>query len=48
MQEPLKPINTPDALFHDGNPTSGALGTVVGADWLNNVSPPSSPIRKNC
>ena len=37
MQEPLKPINTPDALFHDGNPTSGALGTVVGADWLNNV-----------
>ncbi|WP_043640152.1 hypothetical protein [Chromobacterium haemolyticum] len=37
MQEALKPINTPDALFHDGNPTTGELGTIVSADWLNNL-----------
>ncbi|UGA39900.1 hypothetical protein JOS77_11220 [Chromobacterium haemolyticum] len=38
MQEALKPINTPDALFHDGNPTTtGELGTIVSADWLNSL-----------
>ena len=37
MQEALKPINTPDTLFHDGNPTTGELGTIVSADWLNNL-----------
>ncbi|RBH48190.1 hypothetical protein C3F00_036225, partial [Pseudomonas sp. MWU13-2860] len=37
MQEALKPINTPDTLFHDGNPTTGELGTIVSADWLNKL-----------
>ena len=37
MREVIKPVPTPDALFHDGNPSSGELGTIVGADWLNNV-----------
>ncbi|WP_199155492.1 pyocin knob domain-containing protein [Chromobacterium sp. ASV23] len=37
MQDPIKPIPTPDQKFHDGNPASGELGTIVSADWLNNV-----------
>ncbi|KMN76433.1 hypothetical protein VK98_21215 [Chromobacterium sp. LK11] len=37
MKEVIKPVPTPDTLFHDGNPSSGELGTIVGADWLNNV-----------
>ncbi|WP_199052954.1 pyocin knob domain-containing protein [Aquitalea sp. ASV15] len=28
-------INTPDSLFHDGDPSTGALGTIVTAAWLN-------------
>ncbi|WP_455550520.1 hypothetical protein [Chromobacterium piscinae] len=36
MQD-LKPINSPDSLFHDGNPATGELGTIVAADWLNGV-----------
>ncbi|MCD0493013.1 tail fiber protein [Chromobacterium violaceum] len=36
MQD-LKPINSPDSLFHDGNPATGELGTIVSADWLNGV-----------
>ncbi|MCD4483059.1 tail fiber protein [Chromobacterium vaccinii] len=36
MQD-LKPINSPDSLFHDGNPATGELGTIVAADWLNSV-----------
>ena len=35
MQETMKPINSADGLFHDGNPYSGELGTVVTSDWLN-------------
>ena len=30
-------INTPDGLFHDGDPSSGALGTIVTAAWLNTL-----------
>ncbi|MCD5360701.1 hypothetical protein [Chromobacterium aquaticum] len=37
MQNTLKPINSPDGLFHDGNPTTGELGTIVSADWLNSL-----------
>ncbi|UJB33021.1 hypothetical protein [Chromobacterium sp. Beijing] len=37
MQEPIKPIPTPDKLFHDGNPVSGELGTIVSAEWLNGM-----------
>ncbi|NHQ84365.1 hypothetical protein HA051_22615 [Chromobacterium vaccinii] len=36
MQD-LKPINSPDSLFHDDNPATGELGTIVAADWLNGV-----------
>ena len=37
MREVIQPVPTPYELFHDGNPSSGELGTIVGADWLNNV-----------
>ncbi|WP_240315039.1 tail fiber protein [Chromobacterium haemolyticum] len=37
MQETIKPIPTPDKLFHDGNPVSGELGTIVSAEWLNGI-----------
>ncbi|AOZ50949.1 tail fiber protein [Chromobacterium vaccinii] len=37
MQDQLKSISTPDSLFHDGNPATGELGTVVTADWLNSM-----------
>lgn len=32
----MPPINTPDNLFHDGNPTTGVEGTIVPAEHLNN------------
>ncbi|MEN3030380.1 phage tail protein [Chromobacterium amazonense] len=37
MQDQLKPISSPDGLFHDGNPATGELGTIVTSDWLNGV-----------
>ena len=37
MQNQLKPINSSDGQFQDGNPYTGALGTVVTSEWLNGV-----------
>ncbi|WP_232067040.1 hypothetical protein ICA20_019735 [Citrobacter sp. C5_2] len=36
MKSLMPPINTPDNLFHDGNPTTGVEGTIVPAEHLNN------------
>ncbi|EOL9250007.1 integrase [Escherichia coli] len=36
MQNLMPPINTPDQLFHDGDPTQGIEGTLVTAGYLNN------------
>ena len=33
----MPPVQTPDNLFHDGNPLTGELGTIVDAEHLNNV-----------
>ncbi|MCG9025477.1 phage tail protein [Laribacter hongkongensis] len=33
----MPPIGTADNLFHDGNPATGELGTIVSAEWLNNM-----------
>lgn len=33
----MQKINTPDQLFHDGDPSTGALGSIVTADWLNTM-----------
>ncbi|WP_140918462.1 gp53-like domain-containing protein [Limnobaculum xujianqingii] len=37
MNNPMPPINTPDNKFHDGNPLTGAQGTIVTADFMNNT-----------
>ncbi|MDF0604389.1 tail fiber protein [Neisseriaceae bacterium TC5R-5] len=37
MQNRLTPINSPDNLFHDGDPGRGEMGTIVSADWLNTI-----------
>lgn len=35
MQDLMPPVDTPDKLFHDGDPTQGIEGTIVTAEWLN-------------
>lgn len=35
MQNLMPPVNTPDNLFHDGDPTQGVEGTIVTAEWMN-------------
>ena len=37
MNSLIPPIGTADNLFHDGNPATGELGTIVSAEWLNNI-----------
>ncbi|MEH3413937.1 gp53-like domain-containing protein [Phytobacter diazotrophicus] len=37
MRPLMPPVQTPDNLFHDGNPIRGELGTLVDANHLNNV-----------
>lgn len=37
MKELIPPIESPDGLFHDGNPLTGELGTIVPAKWLNDM-----------
>ncbi|EOD3175320.1 hypothetical protein ACJMJ7_003866 [Citrobacter freundii] len=36
MKPLMPPIDTPDKLFHDGNPATGEEGTIVPAEHLNN------------
>lgn len=36
MKPLMPPIDTPDKLFHEGNPATGAEGTIVPAEHLNN------------
>ena len=35
MQNLMPPVDTPDNLFHDGDPTQGIEGTIVEAEWMN-------------
>ncbi|EMQ4291173.1 tail fiber protein [Escherichia coli] len=35
MQNLMPPVNTPDQLFHDGDPTQGIEGTIVYAEYMN-------------
>jgi hypothetical protein len=35
MQALMSKVGTPDGQFHDGNPATGELGTIVSALWLN-------------
>ncbi|EHK5653648.1 phage tail protein [Escherichia coli] len=36
MQNLMPPVNAPDKLFHDGDPTQGIEGTIVTAEFMNN------------
>lgn len=45
MHGPLTPIDTPDGHFHDGNPATGALGTLVTADWLNGMQDATADMK---
>ncbi|UTH76013.1 hypothetical protein [Chromobacterium sp. IIBBL 290-4] len=37
MQDPIQPSSTPSQTFRDGNPSTGELGSIVSADWLNSM-----------
>ncbi|MEE9928963.1 phage tail protein [Microvirgula aerodenitrificans] len=37
MQDVMHPIDTPDRRFHDGDPATGGLGTIVTATFMNQV-----------
>lgn len=37
MKDVINPINTSDGLFHDGDQSTGALGTIVSAKFQNDV-----------
>ncbi|CNI32897.1 tail fiber repeat 2-containing protein [Yersinia frederiksenii] len=37
MKNIMPPIDTPDNIFHDGNPATGEQGTIVPGLWLTNV-----------
>ncbi|CNM16528.1 tail fiber repeat 2-containing protein [Yersinia frederiksenii] len=37
MKNIMPPIDTPDNIFHDGNPVTGEQGTIVPGLWLTNV-----------
>ncbi|MCE9893527.1 hypothetical protein LZ668_10705, partial [Citrobacter portucalensis] len=37
MQDIMPPVDTVDNLFHDGNPVTGEQGTIVSAEFLNNL-----------
>ncbi|GKW40685.1 hypothetical protein PEC301879_05440 [Pectobacterium carotovorum subsp. carotovorum] len=37
MQNLMPPVDTPDKAFHDGNPLTGELGTIVTALFMNNL-----------
>lgn len=36
MRDLMPPVDTPDQLFHDGDPTIGIEGTIVTAEYMNN------------
>ncbi|HFJ2098198.1 TPA: phage tail protein [Salmonella enterica] len=47
--KPLMPtIDTPDQVFHDGDPSTGELGTICSAEWLNNVQGNIRNIQAEC
>ncbi|EEC5248232.1 tail fiber protein [Salmonella enterica subsp. enterica] len=48
MQDLMPPVSTPDNVFHDGNPATGELGTIVSAEWLNNTQGAIRDIQAEC
>ncbi|ENU5419100.1 phage tail protein [Salmonella enterica] len=48
MKPLMPPIDTPDQVFHDGDPSTGELGTICSAEWLNNVQASIRNIQAEC
>ncbi|EAA6550559.1 hypothetical protein DLB95_06520, partial [Salmonella enterica subsp. diarizonae] len=48
MKPLMPPIDTPDQVFHDGDPSTGELGTICSAEWLNNVQVNIRNIQAEC
>ncbi|EKZ8805252.1 tail fiber protein [Salmonella enterica] len=48
MKPLMKPIDTPDQVFHDGNPSTGELGTICSAEWLNDTQGSIRDIQAEC
>ncbi|EBP4586586.1 hypothetical protein VH79_26210, partial [Salmonella enterica] len=48
MKPLMSPINTPDQVFHDGDPSTGELGTICSAQWLNSVQENIRNIQAEC
>ncbi|HGA7398405.1 TPA: tail fiber protein [Salmonella enterica subsp. enterica serovar Birkenhead] len=48
MKPLMPPIDTPDQVFHDGDPSTGELGTICSAEWLNNVQGSLRNIQAEC
>ncbi|EBC4378332.1 tail fiber protein [Salmonella enterica] len=44
----MKPIDTPDQVFHDGDPSTGELGTICSAEWLTNVQASIRDVQAEC
>lgn len=48
MKPLMKPIDTPDQVFHDGDPSIGELGTICSAEWLNDTQVSIRDIQAEC
>ncbi|EAM1813108.1 hypothetical protein FAL72_03830 [Salmonella enterica] len=48
MKPLMKTIDTPDQVFHDGNPSTGELGTICSAEWLNDTQASIRDIQAEC
>ncbi|EMB3124693.1 tail fiber protein [Salmonella enterica] len=48
MKPLMKPIDTPDRVFHDGDPSTGELGTICSAEWLNDTQASIRDIQAEC
>lgn len=48
MKPLMKPIDTPDQVFHDGDPSTGELGTICSAEWFNDTQAAIRDIQAEC
>lgn len=48
MKPLMRPIDTPDQVFHDGDPSTGELGTICSAEWLNDTQASIRDIQAEC
>ncbi|WP_176551361.1 tail fiber protein, partial [Xenorhabdus cabanillasii] len=48
MQNLMPPVNTPGNVFDDGDPSTGFPGSVVPAQWLNDVQFSIRDLQQEC